>query len=115
MKTILISAKTRVPDPLRDIVARGSTTLENRQANDVDLAVIDKAAPDRIVFWQSTGEDEVGKLAHALAKRDPRHAITAIVFVASGAAEIPSSLAPDQVFVWPHDEDRLKMAFMTGA
>jgi hypothetical protein len=115
MKTLLISGATRIPDPLREIVERGSTILERRRAREVDSAALSKAAADRVVFWQSPGEDEVAKLASAFANRDARDAPMAIVFVTAGAAAPPASLAQDQVFVWPRDEDRLKMAFMTGA
>ena len=38
----------------------------------------------------------------------------AIVFVTPDDSGV-DGLAPNEFFVWPRDEDRLKMAFMTAA
>jgi sarcosine oxidase gamma subunit len=113
MKTLLIS-DGRVPDVLRDIVERGSTSLDTAHPRELDAASISSRAPDRLVFWHAAGDDSVRRLADAVAKRDPSEATSAIVFVSEGADATAQWLAPDQVFVWPRDEDRLRMAFMTG-
>jgi sarcosine oxidase gamma subunit len=113
MKTLLIS-EARVPDVLREIVERGSTHLDALRATETDAAAISSLAPDRVVFWHVAGNETVRRLADAVAKRDPAETTSAIVFVSEGADTAAQWLAPDQVFVWPHDEDRLRMAFMTG-
>jgi hypothetical protein len=38
-----------------------------------------------------------------------------IVYVTPDEGPAVAGLAASEVFVWPRDEDRLKMAFMTGA
>jgi sarcosine oxidase gamma subunit len=113
MKTLLIS-DARVPDVLREIVERGSTSLDIARPRELDAASISSMAPDRVVFWHVSGDEQVRKLADAVAKRDPAEATSAIVFVSEGADATAQWLAPDQVFVWPRDEDRLRLAFMTG-
>lgn len=113
MKTLLIS-DARLPDVLRDIVERGSTRVDAVRASEIDLATIAGMAPDRVVFWHVKGDEKIQRLADTVAKRDPAEAKSAIVFVSEGADASAQWLAPDQVFVWPRDEDRLRMAFMTG-
>ena len=113
MKTVLVSA-ARVPDDLRDILERGSTTFATLDATGVTPRAISQLSPDRIVFWHVPGDDDLETLANAIARRDPGEAATVIVFVSAGEAGTGQWLAPDQVFVWPTDEDRLRMAFMTG-
>ena len=106
MKTILVSS-ARVPDDLHDILKRGSTTLDSLPVRDADPGKISRLSPDRVVFWHETGDRDVEILADAMARRDPGEAATAIVFISSGTAGIGQWLAPDQVFIWPKDEDRL--------
>ena len=113
VKTLLVSSAS-VPAELRDILERGSTSLDSLNAGDATAPSIARLAPDRVVFWHVPGEDDLEKLANAIARRDPGEATTAIVFVSSGAAGTGQWLAPDQMFIWPKDEDRLRMAFMTG-
>lgn len=113
MKTLLIS-DARLPDVLREIVERGSTRLDAVHASEMDPTRIASMAPDRVVFWYVQGDERIRRLADAVAKRDPAEAKSAIVFVSEGADASAQWLAPDQVFVWPRDEDRLRMAFMTG-
>ena len=113
MKTILVSSAS-VPAELRDILERGSTSLDSLRAGDATAPAILRLAPDRIVFWHLPGDDGLEKLANAIARSDPGEATTSIVFVSAGQAGTGQWLAPDQVFVWPKDEDRLRMAFMTG-
>ena len=50
-----------------------------------------------------------------IAKAEKRAGREAIVFVTTDAAESVEGLSEGEHFVWPRDEDRLIMAFMTGA
>jgi hypothetical protein len=113
VKTVLIQGgDTPLPGPIRDVIARGSTSLEERAATDVD-AYSSIADADRVVFW-SAGDDATRALAVQCASSAPRGR-EAIVFVTpEGAGRLPG-LGDEQVFEWPRDEDRLMMAFMTGA
>lgn len=116
MKTLLICGDAPPPAPLRDVIARGSTSLQQRRADEVSR---DAAAPldaDRIVFWAAGGDAAVRALARTYARAERAQRREAIVFVTpEGTAAEVEGLSPLELFEWPRDEDRLKMAFMTGA
>jgi hypothetical protein len=112
MKTILISAGDALPAHLRDTIERGSTSLVERAAKDVD-----PSAPlaDRIVFWATKPDDAMRSLASRVAKAERAQRREVIVYVTSEGQPPAEGVAPDETYVWPRDEDRLVMAFMTGA
>ena len=115
MRTVLISSDARVPAPVREIVERGSTALQDRRAAEVHVPSLERDRPDRVVLFETSRDNTLRDIARTLVRDDPRDAATQVVFVTAAGAEPPPALGPDQVFVWPRDEDRLKMAFMTGA
>jgi hypothetical protein len=115
MRTVLITAGVPVPQPLRELIERGSTTFDERRASDVDAA-----APldvDRIVFWVGRADPTVSKLVERYAKTESAERREMIVFVSAQpiAAAAAPGLPASEAYVWPRDEDRLKMAFLTGA
>lgn len=122
MRTVLvIGGGTPVPAPLRTLVTRGSTSLVERRA--AEIAGPDGTAAgvpddvDRIVFWSGSEDADVQRAAERLAKVEARARREILVFVTaegSGAAP-PAGIAPNEQYVWPRDEDRLTMAFLTGA
>jgi hypothetical protein len=114
MKTLLISGTDApLPPALRDVIARGSTSVDERSARDLDLPVpLDGI--DRVVFW-SAGDRATRAVAAECAKAEQRVGREAIVFVTTDASERVEGLSEGELFVWPRDEDRLIMAFMTGA
>ena len=115
MKTVLVSGNASVPAELRELVERGSTSIvEHRAAELVEAPVIDA---DRIVFWSPSEDAAIRTVAERYARREAVERREAIVFVTAGQGGAPSSvrLSPHELFVWPGDEDRLKMAFLTGA
>lgn len=114
MKTLLISgAGAPVPGELRDVLRRGSTSLEERAARQVepDAAL---SGVDRLVFW-STGDADTRDLAERSAVAERRQGREAIVFVTTDESTRIAGLSDGELFVWPRDQDRLMMAFMTGA
>ena len=114
MKTLLIRGAAPVPEALREIVSRGSTSLQERRA--ADLAPPQAAIPvDRVVFWASRYDAEVYALAQEYSRVESKERRETIVFVAADGAPAPERLAATEVFCWPRDEDRLTMAFLTGA
>lgn len=116
MKTLLISGVGAPPAPLRDVIARGSTALQERRVDEISADAATRLEVDRIVFWAEPGDSAVATLARHCAKAERARRREAIVFVTSLGTEAQiEGLTPDEVFVWPRDEDRLKMAFMTGA
>jgi hypothetical protein len=113
MRTLLITGGAAAPGALRDIVRRGST--EFRECAPAAL----RAAPasessDRIVVWQSGAAEEVLDFAREFALQGEDNA-PRVLIVANDPALLPSSFPSEQLFIWPRDEDRLRMAFMTGA
>ena len=110
VKTVLI-AESHVPDELRDVLAQGSTSLEERAAGSGDAP----AGADRIVFFAAAADravrEDAGRLAGAA--RDRREDTFVYVTTADGPA--PDGLGAHEVYRWPADEDRLRMAFLTSA
>lgn len=115
MKVLLISGSAPVPQPLRDVIARGSTSVEERQAADLEQ----RSPPldvDRAVFWAGSGDVGVMNVANKYLGTLPERRGDKLVFVMSQESRARlSGVAAGEVFVWPQDEDRFKMAFMTGA
>lgn len=101
-----------MPGALRDVIERGSTSLQERSARDVGAGALEA---DRIVFWASRGDEDLRALATSCARAEARQRKEVIVYVSPDDAPAAEGLAANEVYVWPRDEDRLKMAFMTGA
>ena len=113
MKTVLIhGGDTPLPDHVRDVITRGSTSFEERAASDGD-AYASIADADRVVFW-SAGDAATRALSTRCASAGPEGREAIVFVMPEGAGRLPG-LGDDQVFEWPRDEDRLVMAFMTGA
>jgi hypothetical protein len=114
MRTLLISGNTTPPAPLRDIIERGSTAVQHRRAAETDLSAALAWGADRIVFWGSGQDADVRALADACAARQPATVRDSIVFVTDDAGTALQNLMSNQLFLWPRDEDGLRVAFMTG-
>ena len=115
MKTVLISeGNAPPPAPLLDVIARGSTSVERRDAADL---VHQSAMPDadRIVFWSAGSDAALRQLAMRYRTAERRERREAIVFVSSAACDAIPGLTSAETYVWPQDQDRLMMAFLTGA
>jgi hypothetical protein len=68
------------------------------------------------VFWGAPGDRAVAAAARAYLADPPAARGDLVVFVTPGEpAPAIAGLAANELFVWPRDEDRLKMTFMTGA
>ena len=114
MRTVVIRGGGELPADLRELIARGSTSVEERTA--AGLEGSPEIEADRILFWSQGDEPEVRKAAEVYAERERRGGGERVLFV-SDAAGSPAlaRFSPDEVFVWPQDEDRLTMAFLTSA
>jgi hypothetical protein len=114
MKTVLITGNAPVPAPLRHLVERGSTSFSERRATDLKGAAPIDA--DRVVFWSTAAEPDIRQLAEQYAKAEAVERRESLVFVtADPSGALPTGLSPNELYVWPRDEDRLEMAFLTGA
>ena len=115
MRTVLVTGHRDLPDALRELVERGSTSLEERDpaelASESSLDHI-----DRIVFWTAASDPRLLDLVERFARAEAAERRQVVVFVAGDDSAVPQStlLAPNEVFVWPRDEDRLTLAFLTG-
>jgi hypothetical protein len=116
MKTVLITGKDPVPAALRALVERGSTSLAEHPAADVGAADPPDLEADRVVFWTAGAEPHVRRLAEQYARAEAAERREILVYVSGGAAGgAVAGLSSNEQYVWPADEDRLKMAFLTGA
>ena len=115
MKTLLISeGQTQPPAPLVDVISRGSTSVEHHRAADL---VREARLPDadRIVFWSTRADGHIQQLATRYCKAERAEHREAIVYVTTTPGDTTAGLPNTEVFVWPQDQDRLTMAFLTGA
>jgi hypothetical protein len=115
MKTVLVTGTVPVPSRLRELVRRGSTSFAEYRA--AELASTVALDVDRIVFWSPIEDGAIHALAETAAKAEAAERRETLVYVTGeeGGASPPARLSPNEVFIWPRDEDRLQMAFLTGA
>jgi hypothetical protein len=112
MRTVIVRGRDAVPEPLRQMVENGSTSLhECRVPGPTPLP----RDVDRIVFFAAGDDDAVVAAARQAARVERREGAEKLVFVTTGDSRGTEGLTANEVYVWPRDEDRLKMAFMTGA
>ena len=115
MRTLLISGgETAAPDPLVDLLTRGSTAVEQRQAADLARtgSLVDA---DRVVFWSAGDDPAIAEIAERYRTAERAERREAIVFI-TGSRSTPTTTLPNtETYVWPQDRDRLMMAFLTGA
>src|SRR5687768_16032356 len=78
MKTLLIHGSTPVPPAVREVITRGSTSLEERPAADVSAEHLNA---DRIVFWAEPGDEDLRALAARCARTEARTGRQVIVYV----------------------------------
>lgn len=114
MKTLLVKGSLPLPADLRDVVERGSTSLVERGAAELDGSSL-PAGVDRILLWNVNGDPRVADLARAYWNSASADRKDRLIVISSDPAGSISGLPASEVLVWPRDEDRLRMAFMTGA
>jgi hypothetical protein len=115
MRTLLISGgEAAPPAPLVELLTRGSTSLEQRRAADVASAA-SLVDADRIVFWSGGDDGTIAEIAARYRRAERAERRETIVFVTASRSTPPVALPNTETYVWPQDQDRLMMAFMTGA
>ena len=113
MKTVIIRGKSPLPDSLRDVIERGSTSVQECHVPGPTPMPRDV---DRFVFFTTGDDPHVDAAARQASRAERTEGAEKLVYVlANDGAPAIEGLSPTEVYVWPRDEDRLKMAFMTGA
>ncbi len=113
MKTVIVRGRTALPESLREVIEHGSTSVQECHVPGPTPLPRDV---DRVVFFTAGDDPDVAAAARQAARAERSDGAEKLVYVlADPAAPMIEGLAPTEVYIWPRDEDRLKMAFMTGA
>jgi hypothetical protein len=112
MRTVIVRGSTPLPEELRDVIERGSTSVhECRVPGPTPLP----RDVDRVVYFLSGPDADVVASARQAVSAERRDGSEKLVYVMAGDAPDVEGLMPAECFRWPADEDRLKMAFLTSA
>ena len=112
MKTVIVRGRATLPDDLRDMIERGSTSVQECHVPGPTPLPRDV---DRVVFFASGEDADVTAAVRQAARAERRDRVEKLVYVTTEGTPPVDGLSASEVYVWPKDEDRLKMAFMTGA
>ena len=112
MKTVIVRGRAALPDSLREMIEDGSTSFHECHVPGPTPLPRDV---DRIVFFMAENDPDVIAAARQAARAEQKDRAEKLVFVTTGDTGAVEGLAPNEVYAWPGDEDRLKMAFLTGA
>ena len=112
MRTVIVRGRAALPDALRDVIERGSTSVhECRVPGPTPLP----RDVDRVVYFVAGADPDVEASARQAVSAERRDRMEKLVYVTTGDTPGVDGLTPAECFRWPADEDRLKMAFMTSA
>ena len=116
MKTLLVSGKDPVPPDLREVVERGSTSLDEVSIGDLRTFVSREGlGVDRIVFWAGKSDPDVRTVAWNYATVAGADRPSQVVFISGAPAEAPlDGISAEELLIWPRDKDKVVMIFMTG-
>jgi hypothetical protein len=112
MRTVIVRGRAALPEPLRDVIERGSTSVQECHVPGPTPSPRDV---DRVVFFTNGEDEDVAAAVRQAARAERRDRVEKLVYVTTEGAPTLDGLSPSECYVWPKDEDRLKMAFMTGA
>ena len=112
MKTLVVVGSRPLPADVREIVERGSTSVIEKQSAELRGESV-PADVDRVVLWVDPADAGVNDLARAYSRGASPERKDTLVVIAPQEDALPG-IAATELFVWPRDEDRLKLAFMTG-
>lgn len=112
MRTVIVRGKSALPQALRDVIERGSTSVQECRVPGPTPLPRDV---DRVVYYVAGEEPDVVASARQALNSERREGAEKLVYVTADGAPSLEGLAPAECFQWPADEDRLKMAFLTSA
>jgi hypothetical protein len=112
MRTVIVRGRTPLPEALRDVIERGSTSVhECRVPGPTPLP----RDVDRVVYYLADADPDVQASARQAVTAERTDGAEKLVYVMAEDAPSVEGLSPAECFRWPADADRLKMAFMTSA
>lgn len=116
MKTVLIRGREAPPRELVDIVRQGSTSLDEISTRDLaTFTSRESFGADRLVFWSGHEDADVRTLALNYTAVEDDLRAQRIVFVTAQPTEAPlDGMTREEVLVWPRDEEKIRMLFMTA-
>lgn len=112
MKTVIVHGKAALPELLRDMIEHGSTSVQECRVPGPTPMPRDV---DRVVYFAADDDPDVSAAARLAARAERRDGSEKLVYVMTEGSRPVEGIAATEAYVWPRDEDRLKMAFMTGA
>jgi len=112
MRTVIVRGRAALPEPLRAMIEHGSTSFQECHVPGPTPLPRDV---DRIVFFSDGDDPDVTAAARQAARAERKDRSEKLVFVSAGTPATVAGLSANEMYAWPADEDRLKMAFMTGA
>ena len=114
MRTLVILGDLPLPAGLREIIERGSTSVVEKAAAELAGRRANEDV-DRVVIWGNQTAGELTRLAHEYSRGASPEQRNSLIVIAPDSSVRTADVSPvNEVFVWPRDEDRLKVAFMTG-
>ena len=112
MRTVIVRGHSPLPEALRDVIERGSTSVQECRVPGPTPLPRDV---DRVVYFLAGPDPDVAASARQAISSERKDATDKLVYVMADDAPGVEGLSPNDCFRWPADEDRLKMAFMTSA
>ncbi|HVL66996.1 MAG TPA: hypothetical protein VM364_07015 [Vicinamibacterales bacterium] len=112
MRTVIVRGQAPVPEALRDVIERGSTSVQECRVPGPTPLPRDV---DRVVYFIDGDDRDVVAAAKQALGAERRDGVEKLVYVSTDSSVVIDGLSPAECFRWPADEDRLKMAFMTSA
>jgi hypothetical protein len=112
MRTVIVRGHAPLPAALRDVIERGSTSVQECRVPGPTPLPRDV---DRVVYFLAGPDPDVVASARQAINSERKDHVEKLVYVMGEDAPDVEGLAPSECFRWPADEDRLKMAFMTSA
>lgn len=112
MRTVIVRGQSPLPEALRDVIERGSTSVQECRVPGPTPLPRDV---DRVVYFLAGPDPDVVASARQAISSERKENAEKLVYVMAGDAPDVEGLSPTECFRWPADEDRLKMAFMTSA
>ena len=112
VRTVIVRGSAAVPEALRDVIERGSTSVQECRVPGPTPLPRDV---DRVVYFLAGPDPDVIASARQAVSAERNDGDEKLVYIMAGDAPDVEGLSPSECFRWPADEDRLRMAFMTSA